>query len=90
MLRAGQLIGDMPKFNRITPATLCAAGEARTARAHARAADLAPTIAELRAAGVVSLRGIADELNRRGIPTATGCSAWQAVQVMRVLKRLEA
>jgi hypothetical protein len=74
--------------NRITPAALRAAGEARTARAHARAADLAPIITELRAEGVVSLRAIADELNRRGIPTATGHSKWQAVQIMRVLKRL--
>jgi hypothetical protein len=76
--------------NRITPAALRAAGEARTARAHARAADLAPIISELRAAGVVSLRAIAEELDRRGIPTATGRSEWQAVQVMRVLKRLAA
>jgi hypothetical protein len=76
--------------NRISPATLRAAGEARTARAFARAADLAPIIRELRAAGIVSLRGIADELNRRGVPTASGRCEWQAVQIMRVLKRLAA
>jgi hypothetical protein len=51
----------------------CRAGwKARTARADAKAADNASTIAELQAAGATSLRTIAAELNRRGIPTATG------------------
>jgi hypothetical protein len=44
------------------------ADKARTARAAAKAADLAPVIAELQAAGITTLRGIADELNRRGVP----------------------
>jgi hypothetical protein len=48
------------------------ADKARTARAVAKAADLAPVIAELRASGVTSLKGIADELNRRGVPTPAG------------------
>jgi hypothetical protein len=52
-----------------------------------RLACLAAVIAELRAAGVTSLRGIADELNRRGIPTAAGTGQWQAAQVRRVLVR---
>jgi transcriptional regulator with XRE-family HTH domain len=60
----------------------------RTARADARAADLAPIIAELQADGVASLRGIAAELNRRGIPTATGRGEWSGKQVARVLARL--
>jgi hypothetical protein len=58
------------------------------ARAVAKAADIAPIIAEIRAAGVTTLQGIADELNRRGIPTAAGRGQWQAVQVARVLRRL--
>src|ERR1035438_1957408 len=41
----------------------------RTARADARAADLAPLIAELRASGVTTLQGIAAALNARKVPT---------------------
>ena len=59
-----------------------------TARADARAADLAPIIAELRAAGVTSLRDIAAEMNRRGIPTASGRGEWQADTVRQLLVRL--
>jgi DNA invertase Pin-like site-specific DNA recombinase len=66
-----------------------AAGRAElAARAKARAADLAPTIAEIQAAGATSLRGIAAALNERGIPTARGRGAWSAAQVARVLERL--
>jgi hypothetical protein len=36
-----------------------------------KAADLAPVIAELRAAGVATLRGIAEAFNSRGIPTVS-------------------
>ena len=61
-----------------------------TARADARAADLAPIIAELRAAGVTSLRDIAAEMNRRGIPTASGRGEWQADTVRQLLARLPA
>ena len=60
----------------------------RTARADARAADLAPLIAELRAAGATTLQAIAAQLNRRGIPTATGRGEWSGTQVRRVLERL--
>jgi len=64
-----------------------AASEVVTKRAQARAADLAPTIAELQAAGATSLRAIAAGLNERGIPTARGTGMWSATQVMRVLAR---
>jgi hypothetical protein len=60
----------------------------RTARADARAADLAPTIKELEASGATTLQAIAAELNRRGIPTATGRGKWCGKQVRRVLARL--
>jgi hypothetical protein len=46
-------------------------------------------IAELQAAGATSLRAIADGLNARCIPTARGSGEWSAVQVMRVLERLD-
>jgi hypothetical protein len=59
----------------------------RIARAAARATDLAPVIAELRAAGVTSLTAIAAELTRRGIPTASGIGEWRATKVARLLAR---
>jgi DNA invertase Pin-like site-specific DNA recombinase len=57
-------------------------------RANAHANDLAPTIAEMRQAGTVSLHGIAAALNERRIPTARGRGKWSAVQVARALGRL--
>jgi DNA invertase Pin-like site-specific DNA recombinase len=57
-------------------------------RADARAADVAPTIKALQAAGATSLRAIAAGLNAQGIPTAKGNGQWSAVQVQRVLERL--
>ncbi len=59
----------------------------RTAQANARAADLAPVIKELQAAGAISLRAIAAGLNERGIPTIWG-GKWTAVQVGRILERI--
>jgi hypothetical protein len=56
-------------------------------RADARAADIAPVIAELRATGATSLRAIATGLNEKGIPTSRGSGEWSAVQVARVLRR---
>jgi hypothetical protein len=53
-------------------------------------ADLAPVIAELRASGVTSLHGLANELNRRGIPTVAGSGRWYHTQVRRLLARLAA
>jgi DNA invertase Pin-like site-specific DNA recombinase len=69
-----------------TKAMRKAASAALAKRADARAADLAPTIAELQAAGATSLRAIAAGLNGRRIPTAKG-GEWSAVQVARVLER---
>jgi hypothetical protein len=56
-----------------------------TARAIARAADLAPVLKELREAGTTSLGGIA---RARGIPTAPEGKEWTAMQVARTLARL--
>jgi hypothetical protein len=61
------------------------------ALAHKRAADfrasaLASTIQELRAAGFISRRSLADELNRRAIPTARG-GKWHYTTVVRILAR---
>lgn len=56
----------------------------RQEKASRRAGDLAPIIAEVRAAGAVSLRDVAAALNERGIRTARG-GEWSAVQVKRTL-----
>jgi hypothetical protein len=47
---------------------------ARSARANRTAADLAPIVAELRAAGLTSLNGIAAALNERGV--SNGVQFW--------------
>jgi DNA invertase Pin-like site-specific DNA recombinase len=54
-------------------------------RAAARAADIAPAIRELQAAGAESLRAVAKGLNDAGIPTPRGQGSWSATQVQRVL-----
>jgi DNA invertase Pin-like site-specific DNA recombinase len=69
-----------------------AKGTARSAavrqeRAERHAADLWPMIAAIQAGGATSLRAIAAELNRRGIPTPRGTGTWHAMQVQRVLDR---
>jgi hypothetical protein len=56
-------------------------------RADARALALLPTIQKLMAAGFVSHRTLANELNRRGIPSAAG-GRWHRNTVVRMLKRL--
>jgi DNA invertase Pin-like site-specific DNA recombinase len=61
----------------------------RQQRADARAADIGPTVKALQAAGATSLRALADGLNAQGIPTARGQGTWSAVQVARVLERLQ-
>ena len=55
--------------------------------AEARARALASTLRELRAAGFISRRALADELNRRGIPTSRGGS-WHYTTIVRLLTRL--
>jgi hypothetical protein len=67
-----------------------AAADAIRERANNRAADLAPTIKALQAAGATSLRAIAAGLDKRGIPTPRGDGTWGATQVRRLLKRIDA
>jgi DNA invertase Pin-like site-specific DNA recombinase len=74
----------------ITRAARKAGRDAQITRANERAADLAPTIADLRAAGVTSLAAIARALNERGVPTARGAGEWTATQVARTIARLDA
>jgi hypothetical protein len=57
------------------------------ARAEACASQLAPIVAEIRASGVTSWYGIAMELNKRGVPTATGRGIWEPGRVRRMMER---
>jgi hypothetical protein len=57
------------------------------AAAMARTRDLKPILLECFAAGVTSQRGIARELNRRGIPAPRG-GAWSHGQASALLRRL--
>jgi hypothetical protein len=61
------------------------AKENKAAAAQAKA--VAPTIRELRAAGITSVRAIATELNERKVPTARGAK-WHATSVARLLNRI--
>ena len=58
------------------------------ARAKETAEHMAPIIAELRAAGIVSMIPVADELNRRGIKTPRGY-AWNRSTVSVLLRRID-
>jgi hypothetical protein len=59
------------------------------ARADARASQLAPIVADIRRGGVTSWYGIATELNKRRVPTATGKGIWEPGQVRRLMERLK-
>jgi hypothetical protein len=63
-----------------------AARQAIVAQADRRARALAPVFAEIRAAGVHSYKGIAAQLDARGIPTARG-GRWAATQVRDIVLR---
>jgi DNA invertase Pin-like site-specific DNA recombinase len=56
----------------------------QTARARERANDLAPLLAMIRSEGITSLRGIANALTQRGVPTLRGNTTWTAMQVARL------
>jgi DNA invertase Pin-like site-specific DNA recombinase len=57
--------------------------QVRQDQAARRRSDLAPILAEIRAAGATTLRAVARELDARGVPAARG-GRWSSVQVMRV------
>jgi DNA invertase Pin-like site-specific DNA recombinase len=86
----GVKLGGRRNGQRLTPDMRAAGRAVMVDQSRARARDLAPVIAEIRAAGVTSLGGIAKELSARRIPTARGGSVWAEVQVSRVLQRIDA
>lgn len=61
------------------------AADAKKAQARARAADLAPVLAEIRAAGVATYCGMAKALTARGVPTLSGRGCWDPSTVRRLV-----
>jgi DNA invertase Pin-like site-specific DNA recombinase len=81
--RGTKLGGGRAGGKKLGPVEVAASLSTRQSKASERAKRLAPVIAEIRAAGIVSLGGIAKELTRRGVPASRG-GDWQAVQVQRL------
>jgi len=73
-----------PKLRAGGPEQARMAAAAKSEKAAARAADLRPIIAEVRAAGVTTLTGIARALAARGVPTPSGRGAWSPATVLRL------
>jgi len=76
-----------PRLLAGSPAQARMAAAAKSAKATARTTDLLPVIAEVRAAGVATLSGIAKALTARGVPTPSGRGAWSPATVMRLNRR---
>jgi hypothetical protein len=72
-----------------TPQAREAALRVCAAKADARAAALAPVIAEIRGSGITTPYAIAAALMARGIPTARGHRFWTAGPVRNLLNRLD-
>jgi len=64
-----------------------AGAEGNRRNADAFAGRVLPVIADARANGIITLEGIAAELNRRGILTSRGRGTWYAGTVKRLLAR---
>ena len=79
----GTKLGD-PATSGTAPAAPPRSAHVRRERASKRTADLKPMVAMIRAAGATSLRAVAAELNRRGVPAAGG-GTWHANSVRRLL-----
>jgi hypothetical protein len=63
-------------------------GAASRWAATVRVKELAPTIRDIQSKGIVTLKGIASELNARAVPAARG-GKWYRTSVHRLLRRLE-
>jgi hypothetical protein len=72
-----------------TPEARAAALWVCAARADARAAALAPVIAEIQASGITEPYAIAAALTARGVPTARGLRFWGSGPVRNLLRRLD-
>ena len=79
----GKILGGF-RDHRIDAVAAALSVASRKAVSAERKAEVLPIVRELQAAGVVTLRGIADALNAQGLPAPRGGS-WAPVQVRRVL-----
>lgn len=86
--RGTKLGGDRGNFASIRHRGNPVSVAVRSAKADKRATDLAPIIQELQTSGA-SLRTIAADLTQRGIETPRKGGTWNAVQVKRVLERVQ-
>jgi hypothetical protein len=72
-----------------TPKAREAARKISSARADARAIELAAVFAEIKESGITAPHAIAAALNKRGIRTPRGRRFWMASQVRNMLERLD-
>lgn len=80
----GRVLGGFRGY-RLTAQDGAQAVAAKRLRAAERAEWIAPLLAELRAAGVASLRAVAAEFNRRAVPAPRG-GAWHPNTVRQLLR----
>jgi DNA invertase Pin-like site-specific DNA recombinase len=80
----GQKLGRKRRDRRDKSKIPDAETAAQMVRNRERALKLAPALAEIRAAGDMSLNGLARRLTAKGIPTIAGTTRWTASQVSRV------
>lgn len=86
--RGMQLGGD--RGAKLTATARKAGRDSQAQDARDRASDLAPIIRELQVGGITSLNGIAKAFEERGIPTPRGGTKWTALQISRIIERLQA
>ena len=53
------------------------------------ARQMMPTIDKLRKAGCKTIMALTEEMNRRGVPTATGNGRWHISSTHKLLNRIE-
>jgi DNA invertase Pin-like site-specific DNA recombinase len=87
--KRGVKLGGLRKGTSLSRKVQQAGRAALSARADQRASDLRPVITALRSEGVTSLAGVAKALTDKRIPTSRGNATWSAVQVARLMERLQ-
>lgn len=91
-LAAAKARGTILGGNRGVSLTNAARAKGRaeqSSRAQSRAGDLAPLLLQLRSNGIASANAMAAALTARDIPTARGSRKWSAVQVRRIIARID-
>jgi len=62
--------------------------EVRTEKARAKAKDIMEIVDDIMQCGIISLKGIARELTKRGVPTPRGKANWYPATVKRLYERV--